>query len=160
LSWSEQLKEKLNGDNVNGSVIIGKKNSNTMITNHTKNRTKTTSRKQESVITNNSKNKTAKKNNASENTLSEKQRLDIKYIETLAERLRLFEKKKIPFDKMESISSFVLENLQDFITMSDQYLRTYNNPRRKIKEGGIVDRRNKRISEIKIFLEELENGYK
>jgi len=38
--------------------------------------------------------------------------------------------------------------LTDLITAVDQYLRTYNNPQRKIKSGGIVDRRNIRMQKL------------
>jgi transcription initiation factor IIE alpha subunit len=56
------------------------------------------------------------------------------------------------------IATFVKDNLPDLITAVDQYLRTYNNPKRTIKPGGIVDRRNNRMIKVKRFLEGLSNG--
>ena len=53
-------------------------------------------------------------------------------------------------------AKWVEENLNDLITAVDQYLRTWNNPSRKITPGGLVERRNKRMVKILSHLQELE----
>jgi len=52
------------------------------------------------------------------------------------------------FDKQE------YTDLQDAV---DQYLRTYNNPTRKIKPDGKVDRANKRMLKLKDKLKKILN---
>lgn len=51
---------------------------------------------------------------------------------------------------------WIEKNVEDLVTAVDQYLRTWNNPTRTIKAGGLVERRNKRMIKILEYLKELE----
>jgi len=51
---------------------------------------------------------------------------------------------------------WLYKNVEDLVTAVDQYLRTYNNLTRKIKAGGLVERRNKRMVKMLEYLKKLE----
>jgi len=87
--------------------------------------------------------------------LTPRQKKDLRFLENMAKQMKKFGK-TIPLDEMQELTMFVKENLTDLITAVDHFLRTWNNPNREIKEGGIVDRRNNRMIKIKDFLKRLE----
>lgn len=71
-----------------------------------------------------------------------------RYIEGLSKQLKSFGK-IFHLDEMQEILNWFMNNKNDLYTAVDQYLRTYNNPKRDIKTGGIVDLRNKRLQQVK-----------
>ena len=92
-----------------------------------------------------------------ENIFTKKQKTDLRYVVNMAEELRKFGR-VMPLDQMQKLTIFLRENKADLITAVDYFLRIWNNPsqKRRMKKGGIVEKRNKRMREILEFLEGLE----
>ena len=73
---------------------------------------------------------------------------EIKTINGLKKQVKLFGK-TIPISKLQEAYNWIILNREDLITALDHYFRTYMNPERApAKEGGITDRRNKRMKKI------------
>lgn len=105
--------------------------------------------KKSSEKTESKKTPTPKKESSSKNKIERQ----VRYTNNLSKQLKSFGK-VFHIDEMQDILNWLMTNKNDLYTAVDQYLRTYTNPKRTVKEGGITDKRNKRLQQIK---EDLEN---
>lgn len=71
--------------------------------------------------------------------------------------------KALLIKEIEEFVGFFMDSLnyEDMMTIIDHYKRTYMNPKRKyVPEGGITDKRNKRILEIEKTYISFKNKFK
>lgn len=85
---------------------------------------------------------------------------ELQIIEGMGRQLQNYGR-TIPHSKLQQVYDWVFMNKVDLVSAVDNFLRTWNNPTRKIVSGGLVERRNIRMQVILDFLKELKkNGNK